>query len=178
LASARFNGKGQFRNWLAIWLPTYIEPMVRGRGKKSRASDAKLARLYVLRNEPLTAETTLELRCCLADPSSLIVAEAAKILTDPGAAGLFDDLAAAFDRLMIEPEMSRMPLGRSVGMGSYKCSRSHTAVPSASMVTAQTRYGPQRSEIFTSSPARGGDSRSASRTNMSVSARVRTVSRK
>jgi HEAT repeat protein len=78
--------------------------MVRGQGKKARGFDAKLAGLHALRNQPLTAETTLELRGYLADPSNLIVAEAAKILTDPSAIGLADDLAAAFERLMIEPE--------------------------------------------------------------------------
>ncbi len=80
--------------------------MVRGQGKKSRGFDAKLARLHALRNQPLTAETTLELRGWLADASSLIVAEAAKILTDPSGAELAGELAAAFDRLMIEPEES------------------------------------------------------------------------
>jgi HEAT repeat protein len=78
--------------------------MVRGQGKKLRGFDGKLARLHALRNQPLTAETTLELRRYLADPSSLVVAEAAKILADPSAAGLAGDLVAAFDRLMIEPE--------------------------------------------------------------------------
>jgi HEAT repeat protein len=78
--------------------------MARPQGKKSRGTDAKLARLYALRNEPLTAENISELRGYLAVPSSLLVAEAAKLLTDPTAAGLAPDLAAAFDRFMIEPE--------------------------------------------------------------------------
>jgi HEAT repeat protein len=80
--------------------------MVRGQGKKSRGSDAKLARLGALRDLPVTAETTVELRRYLADPSSLIVAEAAKILKDQSAGALAGDLVAAFDRLMIEPEES------------------------------------------------------------------------
>jgi HEAT repeat protein len=88
------------------WLLTYIEDMVRGQGKKSRASDAKLARLHALRNQSATAETTLELRRYLADISSLIVAEAAKILKDQTASALAGDLVAAFDRLMIEPKKS------------------------------------------------------------------------
>jgi HEAT repeat protein len=87
-------------------LLTYIEHMVRGKGKKSRGSDAKLARLHALRNQPASAETTLELRRYLTDASSLIVAEAAKILKDQTASALAGDLVAAFDRLMVEPEES------------------------------------------------------------------------
>jgi HEAT repeat protein len=91
---------------MAGWLLTYIEHMVRGKGKQLRGSDAKLARLYALRNQPASAETTLELRRYLADPSSLIVAEAAKIVNDQTASTLAGDLVAAFGRLMIEPEVS------------------------------------------------------------------------
>lgn len=72
--------------------------------KKPSASDAKLARLRALENEPATAEVTAELRRYLADTSSFIVAETAKVITDQTASGLAGDLAAAFDRLMIDPE--------------------------------------------------------------------------
>jgi hypothetical protein len=75
------------------------------REKKLRGSDAKLARFRAIRNEPGTSETTLELRRCLADGSSLIVAEAAKLLKDQPVAELVGDLVA-FDRLMIDPEES------------------------------------------------------------------------
>lgn len=78
--------------------------MVHGQGKKSRGSDAKFARIQVLRNQPATPAIIQEIRGYLADASSFIVAEAAKLLMDPAASGLADDLAAAFDRLMIEPE--------------------------------------------------------------------------
>jgi len=79
---------------------------VRDKGKKPGGSDAKLARIHALRNQPVSAETTLELRRYLADASSLIVAEAARILKDQTASTLAGDLVAAFDRLMIEPEES------------------------------------------------------------------------
>lgn len=77
-----------------------------GREKKPRGSDAKLARLHAMRNQPATAETTVELRRYLADPSSLIVAEAARIIKDHAVAELVGDLVAAFRRLMIDPQES------------------------------------------------------------------------
>jgi HEAT repeat protein len=76
------------------------------REKKPRGSDAKLARLHALRNQPATPETTLELRRYLADASSLIVAETARLIKDQAAPELVGDLVAAFDRLMIDPEAS------------------------------------------------------------------------
>ena len=76
------------------------------REKKSRKSDAKLARLHVMSNQPATSGTTLELRRYLADASSFIVAEAAKIIKDHAVPELVHDLVAAFDRLMIDPEES------------------------------------------------------------------------
>ncbi len=74
--------------------------------KKSRGSDAKLARLHAMCNQPASSETTLELRRYLADASSFIVAEAARIIKDQAVAELVGDLVAAFDRLMIDPEES------------------------------------------------------------------------
>src|SRR5216684_8176478 len=76
------------------------------REKKPRGSDAKLARLHAMRNQPAASETTLELRRYLADASSLIVAEAAKIIKDQAVHELVGDLVAAFDRLMTDPEES------------------------------------------------------------------------
>jgi HEAT repeat protein len=74
--------------------------------KKPRGSDAKLARLHAMRNQPVTSETTLELRRYLADASGFIVAEAAQIIKDQAIAELAGDLVAAFDRFMIDPEKS------------------------------------------------------------------------
>jgi hypothetical protein len=76
------------------------------REKKPRGSDAKLARLHAMRNQPAASETTLELRRYLADTSSFIVAEAARIIKDQAVPELVGDLVAAFDRLMIDPEES------------------------------------------------------------------------
>ncbi|MBI3409690.1 MAG: HEAT repeat domain-containing protein [Planctomycetes bacterium] len=76
------------------------------REKKPRGSDAKLARLLAMRNQPATPETTPELRRYLADASSLIVAEAARIIKDHAVPEQIGDLVAAFHRLMINPEES------------------------------------------------------------------------
>jgi HEAT repeat protein len=76
------------------------------RSKKPSGTDAKLARLSALRDEPVAASTALELRRYLADASSLIVAEAAKAIKDQNVSALAGDLVAAFDRFMIEPEES------------------------------------------------------------------------
>jgi HEAT repeat protein len=76
------------------------------RSKKPSGSDAKLARLHALGDEPVTQATTSELRGCLADASSLIVAEAAKVIRHEGGSALARDLVAAFDRFMIDPEES------------------------------------------------------------------------
>jgi HEAT repeat protein len=76
------------------------------REKKPRGSDVKLARLHAMRNQPATAQSTLELRRYLADASSFIVAEAARIIKDQAIPELVGDLVAAFDRLMIDPEES------------------------------------------------------------------------
>src|SRR5262245_8116971 len=72
--------------------------------KKPRGSDAKLARLRVLRDVPVTSDTTRELSRYLTDGSNVVVAEAAKLVGDQTVSGLTGDLVAAFDRLMIDPE--------------------------------------------------------------------------
>jgi HEAT repeat protein len=74
------------------------------REKKLRGVDAKLAWLHALRNQSATSESFPELRRCVADPSNVIVAEAAKIIRDQAVKELAPDLAAAFDRFMIDPE--------------------------------------------------------------------------
>src|SRR5262245_17860386 len=75
-----------------------------GRGKKPRGSDARLARLHGMRNQPATPETISELRRFLVDASSVIVAEAARIIKDHALSELAGNLVQAFDRLMIDPE--------------------------------------------------------------------------
>src|SRR5262249_10283457 len=74
--------------------------------KKRRGSDAKLARLQALRTEPFSSTMTSELRSYLTDASSLIVAEAAKVIKEHAIATLAGELVVAFERLMIEPEES------------------------------------------------------------------------
>jgi HEAT repeat protein len=76
------------------------------REKKPRGSDAKLALLHAMRNQSAASETTPELRRYLADASSVVVAEAARIIKDQAVPELAGDLVAAFDRLMIDPEES------------------------------------------------------------------------
>ena len=78
--------------------------MARDQAKKPLGSEAKLARIQALRNQPASPETNLEVRPFLADASSLVVAEAAKVLIDQPASAWAGDLVAAFDRFMIEPE--------------------------------------------------------------------------
>ncbi len=73
---------------------------------RCRTTSTPSSQLHALLHEPAGAETILELRRFLADASSLIVAEAAKILKDQTAFALAGDLVAAFDRLVIEPEES------------------------------------------------------------------------
>jgi HEAT repeat protein len=74
--------------------------------KKLSGSDAKLARLHALSGEPVTQATILELRGYLADASSILVTEAAKVIKDQGGSALAPDLVAAFNRFMIDPEES------------------------------------------------------------------------
>jgi HEAT repeat protein len=74
--------------------------------KKLRGADARLARLQALRDEPVSPEATAELRRCLADPSSVVVAEAAKVIKERSVSDLAGDLVTAFDRFMIDPEKS------------------------------------------------------------------------
>lgn len=75
-----------------------------GREKKPRGSGAKLARLQALRNELANPEAIPELRRSLQDASSVLVAEAARIVKEHALADLAGDLVQAFHRLMIDPE--------------------------------------------------------------------------
>jgi HEAT repeat protein len=74
--------------------------------KKPRGAEAKLVRLRAMRDEPITPETTAEVRRYLADASSLIVAEAARFIKDRDIPEMVGDLVAAFHRLMVDPEES------------------------------------------------------------------------
>src|SRR5438445_291312 len=71
---------------------------------KTRGVEAKLARLHLLRKEPVSPAIVGELRKFLGDSSNFVVAEAAGIAGDGKADELVPDLIAAFDRFMDDPE--------------------------------------------------------------------------
>jgi HEAT repeat protein len=71
---------------------------------KKRGLEAKQARLNALRNEPVTTAIVAELRKFVSDESNLVAAEAAGIVKHADLADLAPDLAAAFDRFLIDPE--------------------------------------------------------------------------
>src|SRR5438552_501776 len=73
---------------------------------KPRGVEAKLTRLYALRNTPISADAIALLSRSLADASNLVVAEAATLVGTHTVKALAPDLVAAFERLMIEPEES------------------------------------------------------------------------
>jgi HEAT repeat protein len=73
---------------------------------KKRGVEAKLARLGSLGKEPISPASIAELRKFLADASNLVVAEAAAIVGKANLADLAPNLVAAFDRFMIDPEVS------------------------------------------------------------------------
>jgi HEAT repeat protein len=73
---------------------------------KARGVEAKLLRLRSLRNQQVAAAAVEELRAALGDVSNLVVAEAAAVIGDSAVQELAQDLVAAFERLMIEPEQS------------------------------------------------------------------------
>jgi HEAT repeat protein len=70
---------------------------------KARSLEAKLARLRQLRSEPLSPELSQELQSALCDRSSFVVAEAAEAIGHFALADLAPDLAAAFERFLIDP---------------------------------------------------------------------------
>jgi hypothetical protein len=69
---------------------------------KLRGVDAKLQRLGAIGRDKITPSTIPELRDFLADGSSLVVAEAAELAGTHELTDLASDLAAAFDRFMLE----------------------------------------------------------------------------
>jgi HEAT repeat protein len=71
---------------------------------KARGVEAKLARLRLLHDEAITPGFLDELHQALAVSSNLVVADAATIVGERALPELAQDLEAAFDRLMIEPE--------------------------------------------------------------------------
>jgi HEAT repeat protein len=71
---------------------------------KPRGVDAKLKRLYALRGEAPAPEHLAELRQACADKSYLVVAEAAQIIAKRNLTDCATDLAAAFDRFMVDPQ--------------------------------------------------------------------------
>src|SRR5262249_34815344 len=71
---------------------------------KKRGVEAKLARPDALREEPVSSAIIAELRKSLGDASNLVAAEAAAIIGKAKLVDFAPDLAAAFDRFMIEPE--------------------------------------------------------------------------
>jgi HEAT repeat protein len=73
---------------------------------KRRSVEAKLARLAALRKEPLSAASVAELRKFLADASNFVVAEAAVSVGKARLEELAPDLAAAFDRFLIDAEVT------------------------------------------------------------------------
>jgi HEAT repeat protein len=96
---ARFLECGNFSNWIAsnsLWRNTLTMA-------KTRGVEAKLARLYLLRKEPISPAVVGELRKFLGDSSNFVVAEAAAIAGEGKGAELAQDLIAAFDRFMDDP---------------------------------------------------------------------------
>jgi len=74
--------------------------------EKKRGVEAKLGRLGSLGKEAISPASVAELRKFLADGSNLVVAEAATIVSKANVPGLEPDLAAAFDRFMIDAEVT------------------------------------------------------------------------
>ena len=70
---------------------------------KARGVDAKLTRLRLVRDEPVTPALLAELRAGLADKSNLVAAAAAEIAGERALTDLVPDLVAAFPRLLIDP---------------------------------------------------------------------------
>jgi HEAT repeat protein len=70
---------------------------------RARGVDAKLTRLRLVRNEPVTPALLAELRKGLADKSNLVAAAAAEVVGERGLTDLVPDLVAAFPRFLIDP---------------------------------------------------------------------------
>lgn len=70
---------------------------------KARGVDAKLARLRLVRAEPVAPALLAELRDALADKSNLVVAAAAEIAGERSLSDLTPDLVTAFERFLVDP---------------------------------------------------------------------------
>lgn len=78
-------------------------PAVRRDLMRSRALEDTLAALGALRRVPVTAETIDTLRQALRGKGSHVVARAAQVSGELGLRVLADDLAAAFERFLVNP---------------------------------------------------------------------------
>ena len=70
---------------------------------KARSTDAKLERLRLLRDEPPSPAVAQELQSALRDPSNHVVANAAALAARFRFTDLAPEMAAAFERFLIEP---------------------------------------------------------------------------
>src|SRR4051812_38950661 len=70
---------------------------------KPRSVEAKLSLLRALRHEPASPELLEELRHALGDRSNLVVARAAEGVGERALGDLAPELAAAFDRFLVNP---------------------------------------------------------------------------
>jgi HEAT repeat protein len=73
---------------------------------KARGTEAKLARLKLLRDEPAGPTLIAELRNALGDKSNLLVAAAAEMVGERMVPELAPDLVAAFHRFLVDPAES------------------------------------------------------------------------
>jgi HEAT repeat protein len=70
---------------------------------KGRSTEAKLAKVRSLRGAPASPQLLEELRAALTDPSNLVVAETAGLVSEAGLGDLFPALTAAFERFFTNP---------------------------------------------------------------------------
>ncbi len=94
---------------------------------KRLSVDDKLAALGLLRDQPISPETTAELRRALGDKSNLVVASAAGIAGEQRLVDLAVDLDASFKRFLTDPEktdkLCRASLPRSRRSTSWTTTR-------------------------------------------------------
>ena len=76
---------------------------------KRLSVDDKLAALKLLREQPVSPETTAELRRALGDKSNLVVASAAGIAGEQRLVDLAAELEASFKRFLTDPEKTDAP---------------------------------------------------------------------
>src|SRR5690349_10258088 len=70
---------------------------------KKPTPEQHLTHLHTLKSSPRTPEAIAELKKTLSDPTNLVVAKAATIISDWNLPDLEPDLTKAFDRLMTDP---------------------------------------------------------------------------